>query len=241
MSLVLPARLLTVDSMTALRPTRTVLALSAAIVMIAGLATAFADFTVYQNDFGSKAEFKEIYRSGGAKACDRRFRHKSKSMVASVMRGKTTCSFRPPVQGDSELPNHTMTVEGKILKKTAKSVRGGAFLEVTVRAGGEGGGYTLRVLPHKHRFELQRTPGGTEFPVVGRDKAINRVNELNTLSLTARGAKITASVNGKELASVDDSNPGQVLGTKVRFSVGNAKQKAKPVVATFRRVAVAVP
>ena len=227
--------------MTRLRPTGTVLALSAAIVMIAGLATAFADFTVYQNDFGSKREFKEIYRSGGAKACDRRYRHKSKSMVASVERGKTTCSFRPPVQGDGELPNHTATLEGKILKKTPKVVRGGAFIELTIRAGGAGSGYTLRVIPKKHRFELQRTPGSPEFPVVGKDKAINRVNERNTLQLSARGGTIAASVNGTELARVDDPNPGAVLGSKLRFSVGNAKQKAKSVVATFKRIALAVP
>jgi hypothetical protein len=223
-----------------LRPTRTVLALAAAIVLIAGLATAFAEFTVYQNEFGSKAEFKEIYNAP-AKACDRRYRDKSKTMVASVSRGKTTCSFRPPVQGDGELPNQTVTVEGKILAKTPKSVRGGAFLEVTVRAGGGGSGYTLRVLPNKRRFELQRTPGSPEFPVAGRDKAINRVDERNTLRLAVRGANIAASVNGTEVAVVDDPNPGQVLGNKIRFSVGNAKQKSKPVVATFKQISVAVP
>jgi nucleoside-triphosphatase THEP1 len=221
--------------------TRSVPALAAAIVMIAGLATASAAFTVYQNDFGSKGEFKEVFKSGGAKACDRRYRKQSKTMVASVHRGKTTCSFRPPVQGDGELPNHIATLDGKILKKTPKAMRGGAFIELTVRAGGAGSGYTLRVIPNKRRFELQRTPGSEQFPTVGRDKAINRVNERNALRLTARGAKITASVNGKEVATVDDTNPAQVLGTKVRFAVGNAKQKSKPVVATFKRVAVAVP
>lgn len=227
--------------MTRLRPTRSVLALSAAIVMIAGVATAFAVFTVYQNDFGSKAEFKEILRTGGANACDRRYREQSKTMVASVERGKTTCSFRPPVQGDAELPNHTVTVDGKILKKTPKSVRGGAFIELTIRAGGAGSGYTLRIIPNKHRFELQRTPGSPEFPEKGKNKAIERVNAGNQLRLTARGAKITAVVNGEELAIVDDPNPGQVLGSKIRFAVGNAKQQSKPVVATFKRVAVAVP
>jgi len=227
--------------MTSFRPTRTVLALCAAIATIAGAAVAFAQVTVYQNDFGSRAEFKEVYKAGGAKACDRRYRKKSKSMVASVHRGKTTCSFRPPVQGDGELPNHIAAVEGKILKRTPKSMRGGAFIEVTLRAGGEGSGYTLRVIPGKRRFELQRSPGGDGFPAVGRDRAIKRVNDRNTLRLIARGAKITAMVNGKELAVIDDPNPAQVPGSKVRFAVGNAKQKSKPVIATFKRVAVAVP
>ena len=227
--------------MTRLRPTRIVLAISTVTVMVTGLATAFADVTVYQNDFGSRGEFKEIIRSGGGKACDRRYRKKSNTMVASVHRGRTTCSFRPPVQGDGELPNHNISLDGKILKKTPKSVRGGAFIEVTVRAGGGGTGYSLRVFPNKRRFELRRTPGGAGFPVDGKDKAIKRINERNTLRLTARGARITAEVNGKELAGVDDANPGQVAGSKIRFGVGNRKQKSKPVIATFKRVGVAVP
>ena len=227
--------------MTRLSPTRTVLPLAAAIVLIAGLATAFADFGVYGNDFGSKAEFKEIIRSGGGNACDRHWRKKGKSMVAAVRKGKRTCSFRPPVQGDGPLPNYSATVEGKILKRTDKDVRGGAFIEVTVRAGRRDVGYTLRVLPKKHRFELRREPGGNDFPVEGRDKAIKRINERNQLRLIARGARITAIVNGKEIASVDDSNPAQVAGEKIRFAMGNRKSRNQPVVATFQRVGVAVP
>jgi hypothetical protein len=97
------------------------------------------------------------------------------------------------------------------------------------------------VIPGKRRFELQRSPGGEGFPAEGRDRAIKGVHDRNKLRLVARGAKITAVVNGKELAVIDDANPAQVAGTKVRFAVGNAKQKRKPVVATFKRVAVAVP
>jgi hypothetical protein len=218
-----------------------VLAIAATTLLVAGLATAYADFGVYSNDFGSRGEFKEIIRSGGGKACDRRYRKKSKSMVASVTRGQTTCSFRPPVQGDAPLPNYTVTVDGKVLKKTPKSIRGGAFVEVTVRAGRGDVGYSLRVFPHKHRFELRRTPGGAGFPVRGDDKAIKRINERNALTLAARGATITATVNGKQIAGVDDANPGQVAGSKVRFGVGNRKRKSKRVIATFKRVGVAVP
>lgn len=227
--------------MTRLRPTSSVLALATAIVLCAGLAAAHADFTVYQNDFSSRAEFKEIIRSGGGKACDRRYRKKSKSMVASVQRANTTCSFRPPVQGDGELANHNVGLDGKVLKKTPRSIRGGAFIEVTVRAGGGGVGYALRVFPKKRKFELLRNPGGDGFPVRGKDRAINGIDERNQLRLVARGATITAFVNGKELAAIDDVNPGQVLGSKVRFGAGNRKGKGNPVVATFKRIAVAVP
>ena len=222
------------------KSTRTLLAV-AATVFAALCATALADFTVYDNDFSNRAEFKQIIKSGSAKKCDRRFREKSKSMLASVKRGKTTCTFRPPVEGDDELPNQTVRVDGKILKKTPKSVRGGAFLELTLRSGGNGVGYSLRVFPQKQRFELLRGPAGNGFPQQGDSDAIKKINKRNSLSLTARGAKVEAFINGKQVAEVDDENPGQVSGTKIRFSVGNAKQKSKDVAATFKRVSVAVP
>ena len=233
------ARLL--GSMARFLPTSTVLALAAAIALSAGLASALADFSVYSNDFKSHAEFKEIIPSGGGNACERRYRKNSGSMVASLRAGDRSCSYRPPVQGDGQLPNHTITVDGAILKKTPKSVRGGAFMELTVRAGGADSGYTLRVFPHKHRFQLLRTPGGGGFPVTGKDKAIDRIGERNKMRLGVRGAKVFASVNGKQLASVEDTNPGQVTGSKLRFAVGNRKHKSKPVVAVFKRIAVAVP
>ena len=93
---------------------------------------------VYDNDMSRpRASSAEIVRSGGGKRCDKKYREKNKVMLASVKRSPTTCSFRAPVQGDDELPNQSVSVDGKILKSTPKAVRGSAFLEVTVRAGVE--------------------------------------------------------------------------------------------------------
>lgn len=220
--------------------TRSALALVAALSVIAA-GSAVAAVTVYDNDFSSRAEVKEMIKSGGGKRCDRSFRKKGKSMRAAVKRSPTTCSYRPPVQGDGELPNHDVKVDGKILKKSEKRLRGGAFLEATVRAGGGGVGYTLRVFPEKKRFELTRGPGGGEFPIRGESRAINKINKRNQLRLVAAGAEIRALVNGAELAKVTDNNPGQVSGTKVRFAVGSQKEKKGNIVATFKQVAVAVP
>jgi hypothetical protein len=224
-----------------LKLTRSVIALAAAAIAAAAVGSAMAAVTVYDNGFGSRAEFKEIIKSGGGKRCDRSWRKKGKSMRAAVKRSPTTCSFRPPVQGDNELPNHTVTLAGKILKRTDKGLRGGAFVEVTVRAGGGGVGYTLRVFPQKKRFELRRGPSGGEFPVRGKSNAIKKTNKRNQLRLIATGAVVRALVNGKEVARVDDTNPGQVSGSKVRFAVGSQKQKRGSVAATFKKVAVAVP
>ncbi len=217
-------------------------ALGAALLAAALAATAFA-VTVYSTDFSTRAEYEQIKRSGGGKACDRRYREKQETMLVSIKKGPATCDYRAPVQGDSELPDHQVTVDVKLLKTTPKSVRGGAFVELTLRAGGSGVGYALTVFPEKGRYELRRGPrgGGNEFPAEGKSAAIKGVNKRNKLTLIADGARISALVNKKELVSVQDRDPGQVTGRKVRFGIGNAKKSGKDVVATVKSVAVGVP
>jgi hypothetical protein len=198
--------------------------------------------SVYSNDFSNEAEYDQIVRSGGGKSCDKVYRSKQNAMLVTVKKGPLTCGFRVPVVGDSELPNHAIGVESKLLSSTPKSVRDGAFVEVTLRAGGGGVGYTLRVFPARKKFELRRGPGGSgDFPVKGKEKAINGVNERNNISLVARGAQISASVNGKEVASVQDSNPGQVTGRKVRLAVGGKKSSSDDVALIVRSLSVGVP
>jgi hypothetical protein len=212
------------------------------LIAVALAALAHAAVTVYQNDFSNRAEFQEIVKSGGGKACDRSYRSDGDSVLITVNRGDTTCSLRPPVQGDSELPDHDVRVLGKILDKTAKSARGGAFLEISVRSGGGGVGYSLRVFPQRGRFELVRGPGGGgDFPAAGTDEAIAKVDKRNELRLVARGAEVSAFVNGDEIARVTDADPGQVTGQKIRFGVGNAKDSSKDVFGTVKEIRVAVP
>lgn len=227
--------------MTRNRRTTTTLAVTAALALgLAGAAS--AGVIVYDNDFSSRSEVRELAKSGG-KRCARGHRKKGKAMVAKVKRGPTTCSFRVPVQGDGELPDHDARVDGKVLKRTPKQVRGASLLEVSVRAGGGGVGYTLRVFPKKRRFELVRGPegGGQDFPARGKHQRIKPVNKRNRLRLVAAGATVRAFVNGTQVARATDENPGQVSGRKIRFGVGNRKSSAKPVSAAFKRVSVGIP
>lgn len=213
----------------------------AALVVGALAATAHA-ITVYSNDFASEAEYNQIVRSGGGKQCQRRYREGQKTMLTSIKRGPATCAYKAPVQGDNELPNHALGVDAKILPSTPKSVRDGAFVELTLRAGGSGIGYTLRVFPQKRKFELVRGPqGGSEFPASGKDKSIKPVGDRNRLSLVTQGARVIASANGKELANVVDNDPGQVTGRKVRFAIGAAKKSGKDVIAVVKTINVGVP
>ncbi len=213
----------------------------ASVGVALGLAGAAQGITVYANDFSNIAEYEQIVRSGGGKACKTRYRENQKTILTSVRKGPATCAYKAPVQGDSELPDHALGVDAKILDGTPKAIREGSFVELTLRAGGGGIGYTLRVFPQKRKYEISRGPSGGGFPVVGKSKAINRVGDRNRLSFVARGASLIAKANGKQLATVTDDDPGQVTGRKVRFAIGSAKKTQKDVVAVIKSVNVGVP
>jgi hypothetical protein len=220
---------------------RRLIAVLAAGCLLGGGATALAEVTVYDNDFSTQGEYNDIANSGGGKRCVRKYRDKSKVFLASVKKGPADCAFRPPVQGDDVLPNHSVLIDAKLLKKTSKDARKSAFFEITVRAGGKRSGYSLRVFPKRQHFVLSRGPDGQGFPVQGKNKAIKKSNSRNKIELIATGAQIVAKVNGKQLASVADTNPGAVEGRKVRFAIGNQKGKDGKTVGTFKEVAVSVP
>jgi hypothetical protein len=219
--------------------------LIAAVVAVLGAvvaATAFAAVTVYENDFSSRGEVREVKKSGG-KACARKFVHKGsrKSMRVTVKDGPRTCAFRPPVQGDGELPNFELRLDAKIAKSTGGSVRRGAFLGVLVRVGGSGVGYELRVFPHTDKFKLTRGPNSNPFPVNGTEAAIAGIGKKNTLRLSVDGARVRAKVNGTEVADITDNDPGAVSGRKLRFAVGSERNSGKDVVGVIKNVRVTVP
>jgi hypothetical protein len=223
--------------------TRTALITAATALLCAAVAaTAFAAVTVYDNDFSSRSEVNEVKKSGG-KACGRKFvkKGKRKTMRVTVKEGPKTCSFRPPVQGDGELPNFELRLDAKIAKSTKESARRGAFLGVSVRVGGNGVGYELRVFPQTDKFKLSRGPNSNAFPLDGTEGAIAPVGKKNTLRLSVQGARVRATVNGTELADVTDNDPGAVSGRKLRFAVGNERSSGKDVVGTIKNVRVTVP
>jgi hypothetical protein len=215
-------------------------AVAAALAVVAAAAVAEAAVTVYNNEFASRTEYRDVAKLGGKKACDHDYKKKGGSARLTVRKAEHSCAFRPPVVGDSELPNHEVTVVGKVLDSTKKAARGGAFIEVAVRVGA-GGRYSLRVVPQKQRFELLRAPAGGEFPVTGRSREINGVGKRNTLRLVAIGGEISAFANGAELARVTDSNLGEMTGRKIHLGLGNAKDTPKDVIGSFKRISVAVP
>src|SRR5919198_1918165 len=142
-------------------------------------AVALAGVTVYKNNFSSRAEVREVKRVEGGKHCDRRWRKKAKSVRIEVTKGPERCGYEPPVQGDSDRPDHTFKATGKLLKQTSRRVRGGAYVAVAVRVG-KNSAYELRIFPARKKYQLRRDPsGGGGFPAKGTSSAIKGVNKPN--------------------------------------------------------------
>jgi Domain of Unknown Function (DUF1080) len=226
---------------TSLRTRPAVALLVALLVLGLAAATALAGVTVYKNDFSTKGEVKELKKAGG-KHCRKRLRKKAKTALITSKKGPVVCAFSPPVQGDSEQPDHVFSAKVKLLKDTPKSVRRNSYVAIDVRAG-KNSGYELRVFPKKHRFGLRRFPngGGSDFPASGKSKAVKGVNKANVLRLKASGAKVIALVNGKKVAKATDSDPGGVNGRKVEVGIGRKGKSSKPLLVTVDDLKLQVP
>ena len=133
--------------------------------------------TVYKNDFSRKAEAKELRHSSG-KHCGKSWRKKAESVRVQRTRGSGACGYRPPVEGDTDGPDHDFRAKAKLLQRTPKGIRGGAYVAIAVRSG-RSSGYELRVFPKKHKFELAASPsgGGGGFPATGTSQAIKGVKQ----------------------------------------------------------------
>lgn len=217
-----------------------------AVLLIAGAlslaltASAAAVIYVYGNGFPSKQAFKEIKRAGGGgKNCGKRFREKANTMRVHVI-GRRLCEFEPPVLGDSSQPNHVIYAKGTVLKKqNPKAVRKAAYLAVRARVGG-GNHYQLQIRPKGKRFKLSRSPDSGAVSEAGTSDAINQLGRHNTLRLDVKGARVTALVNGEELASVVDPNPEAVNGRRVSFGLGSRKSTKREILGAFKRIRVGI-
>ena len=156
---------------------------------------------------------------------------------------------RPPARSarrsraTTSSPTTTSTIDGKILKKTPKAMRGGAFFELTVRAGG--GGHRLHAagLPAAAALRAAPRPGRRRLPGRRQEQGDQEDQRAQPAAPDRdRREDHRASVNGKELASVDDTNPG--AGARAARSASRSatrSRRARRWSATFKRVAVAVP
>lgn len=228
-----------------MRPSRlksnAVLATAAIAAAGAVAAAAIAGVTVYKNSFSRKSDARELRHADG-KHCKRDFLKSAGKLRIDVTKGPELCGYRPPVEGDTDGPDHSLQAKVKFLRDTPKRLRDGAYAAVAVRSG-KTSGYELRVFPVKHRFRLVRSPsgGGSDFPATGKSRAIRGFNKANVLFLKAAGSKVTVAVNGTKLVKATDSNPAQVGGRKLEVGIGHGKRSKKDVAGTIDSLKVQVP
>jgi hypothetical protein len=215
--------------------------LAAAIAIGVAAATAVAGVAVYKNSFSHKGDAKELRHAEG-KHCNRKFRQKAKNLQVNVTKGPETCGYRPPVEGDTDGPDHNFQAKAKFLRSTPKGLRAKAYAAIAVRSG-KTSGYELRVFPVKHKFRLVRAPsgGGGDFPAAGKSSAIKGFNKANVLGLKVEGAKLTARVNGTKIARATDGNPAQVGGRRLEVAIGGGKRSGKTVSGTIDDLKLQVP
>lgn len=210
-----------------------------ALALGATAGVAAAAVLVYENDFSSRADFKQIDKQEGGKDC-KRFGRKQKAYGVEAKEGPVRCVYRTPVQGDAKEPDHEVEAKAKVLKKTAKGVRRDVYVAVGARSGESG--YQFRVFPATEEWEVERKPDGEGFPVMGKERKINGIGEKNRLRLQVFGNKVTAAVNGEKVADeVADPRPGDLNGRKTTFALGHGKKTENEALALFDNVKVRVP
>jgi hypothetical protein len=206
------------------RPAVAAIAGVVALAACAYAAVAFGSVIVYSNPLATPRDGNDLrHFEGKGTNCSRHV--KNGSLVIQVT-GKDTCGYRLPLEGDKPQPDHALHAKLKLGQQTPKSLRRKSFLGVAVRYGG-GTGYTLRILPTRHQFKLRRLPKEKGFNVGGRSSKIKGLNKWNDVRLEATGSKVTAIVNGKQVASVTDSSATGVTGRKAEIFAG--ANKANPV------------
>ena len=211
-----------------------------AVALCAMAAAAFGFVKVYSNSFNSKQQYRQVKTIGGGNKCDREFKDKRGVMEIDLGDGPRACSFKAPVQGIQQKPDHRFDVAARITRDTDSAARNDAYLAAAVRVGG-GARYEFRVFPKDKRFQLRRKPSGAGFPVGDPSGDVKGIGKLNKMALIAEGDRIRAIVNGTEVADLVDANGNEVDGTRLEFGLGNVKNTNKNTVGHVDKIKVAVP
>lgn len=208
----------------------------AGLLALALAATAGAATWIYTNSFGSAAKVREMKPAGAGKNCTKRH---GKDQLVIGLSGRRNCGYSPPVEGDSAQPDHVVAVRGRIQpKRTPKALRGAAYVSVKLRMGG-GTFYELQVRPKGRRYRVLRKPENATVEQSGKSPHINPLKQMNTLLVTARGARIIIKVNGKRLVPpIVDPNPGQVTGKRIAVGIGSLKSGKRETFGTLKQLRV---
>ena len=223
-------------SLTAMRLKALLIASLLALGAFAALA--YGAVRVYQNEFKSENDGKELSLSG--KGCKAEVRGNKGQLGVSTSGGGSRCRLRLPVIGDAERPNHIVDVEAKLLPKTPEQVRKKTYVAATVREGG-GGYYELRVFPEKRKYSVVRRPAGDGFPISGKDRDIGKAGDKNKLTIRALGDVISGKINKATIEEFADPAAGDLPGSKISIVLGQEGSSKDGASVWFKDLRVSVP
>jgi hypothetical protein len=225
-------------------------ALIALSATLAAAAVAYAGpVTVALYAFATQSDVLAFQKTLGAK-CEKKWRQQ-KSMQITVGEGTNSCAFRSSVVADSsdvraDAQIDAMASLGAI---ASKKLQKKAFVGVAARSS-ETSGYELRVRPFAQSWQLFRDPKGSEGLTLfrsGKGKFIKSGVKGNALTLRAfdfgnTDTSLSASINGKVVASATDTGSGQPDGRRTVVTTGvKGTAAGTGVVGIFDDVAIKVP
>jgi hypothetical protein len=227
--------------------------LTALIALCATFAVAAVAYagpvTVALYQFASQSDVLAFQKTLGAK-CEKKWRQQQ-AMQITVGAGTTVCGFRSSVVADSSdvRADAEISATASIGATTPAKLQKKAFVGVAVRSS-ETSGYELRVRPAAQSWQLFRDPKGSEGLTLfrsGKGKFIRAGLKGNALALRAfdfgaADTSLSASVNGKVVASATDTGNGQPDGRRTVVSTGvKGTGSGSGVVGVFDDVAIKVP
>jgi hypothetical protein len=215
-----------------------------ALALVLAPAASGALIGIYRNGMEGKGQLGQIAKFSGDR-CGRGAA--AGAFLISIGKGTRECTYRTPVLGrDLEI-----SATARLLGKTPKPVRRGAYLAVDLRAG-SGARYQLTAYPVQRKAQVRKilADGSLEYLHIEKDLAsVKGTDQANQLRLRAfnvtegeekGNCRILAYVGGQLVADVTDEGAGDLSGRASGFSLGSAKV-AKGAQATFDDVVVRIP
>lgn len=223
------------------------IALGAAFAVVAVAYAGPVTVALYQ--FATQSDVLAFQKTFGSK-CEKKWRQQ-KSMQITLGAGTSVCAFRSSVVADSSDVRADAQIDttASLGAIASKKLQKKAFVGVAVRSS-ETAGYELRVRPFAQSWQLFRDPKGSEVQTVfrsGKGKFIKPGVKGNALSLRAfdfggTTTSLSASINGKVVASASDTGNSQPDGRRTVVSTGvKGTGSGSGVVGVFDDVAIKVP
>lgn len=196
---------------------------------------AIAKLTIYENEVNGKQAFSSLKELKGKK-CKKSWR-KKQSLGFTVDGGRTECSWKLPVEGDSKQPDHTLQALGKVANGTDKKAKEQSFVGLRIRANRKQG-YEMRVFPKPRRWEFLRNGKVVEE---GTEREIGAIGKKNLMRVASEGNTVVARINNAVLTTFKDSEAGGVGGRKALLIAGVDGRTRKDAVGFFDGIKLILP